>query len=376
MSAAPAVSLKADPQPVRVDGLVHRFPGFQALRDVGIVFPAGEFTTLLGPSGSGKTTLLRIIAGLLRPTQGSVYIGEKDVTRVRPNKRGIGFVFQHYALFPHMTVFENVAYPLRLRKVQRDEIVERVGRALSLVGLRGLDRRHPVELSGGQQQRVALARAIIFNPPVLLMDEPLGSLDKRLRRQLQVELRHLQQGLGTTTIYVTHDQEEAFNMSDLIVVMQEGEVRQVGSPVDVYRHPRDAFVADFVGELNQFAGEVVALDGSDTTVRTDGGLLIGVSASGWATGVRCQVGIRPESIKVSGSAGNSNENSCRGRVDFVTFAGHRLYAAITLQTGERVHTEMDPEEMRLSAGDDVWVSWPKDRVLLFESGPRTEGLGS
>jgi ABC-type Fe3+/spermidine/putrescine transport system ATPase subunit len=261
---------------VRAEGVSHRFGDFPALNGVSLEIPAGQFVTLLGPSGSGKTTLLRILAGLLRPRSGRIFIGDRDVTRLPADKREIGFVFQNYALFPHLTVFENVAFALRLRRVPAEAIARRVHDALAKVFLEGLDQRYPAQLSGGQQQRVALARAIVFDPTVLLMDEPLGSLDKRLRQQLQVELRRLQRAVGITTVYVTHDQDEAFSMSDQIAVMGNGELHQLASPEDIYRQPADTFVAHFVGDLNYFEGRYSPGANGAAVVETERGLSIRV----------------------------------------------------------------------------------------------------
>ena len=237
---------------VRLSQITHRFGSFTALDHVSLDVGQGEFVTLLGQSGSGKSTLLRIIAGLTAPTEGQVFINGADMSSVPAQRRGVGFVFQNYALFPHLTVFENIAYPLRIRSMKTAEIRQRVDQALARVNLHDLGNRYATQLSGGQQQRVAVARALVYEPAVLLMDEPLGALDRKLREHMQIELRQLQQDLRISCVYVTHDQEEALTMSDRIAVMQAGRIHQIGDPVTVYRHPVSSFVADFVGSTNLF----------------------------------------------------------------------------------------------------------------------------
>jgi putative spermidine/putrescine transport system ATP-binding protein len=236
--------------PITITGLRKSYGHYVALDDVGLDISAGEFLTLLGPSGSGKTTLLMAIAGFVRPEMGALTIGGRDVTRLPPNKRNIGVVFQNYALFPHMSVFANVEYPLKLRGIAKGEARERAEAALARVKLSGYGGRDIAALSGGQRQRVALARAIVFEPRVMLMDEPLSALDKNLREHMQFEIRKLHDDLGVTTIYVTHDQREALTMSDRIAVMDAGGIQQIGAPREIYRRPRNRFVAEFMGEAN------------------------------------------------------------------------------------------------------------------------------
>ncbi len=325
----------------------------------------GEFVTLLGPSGSGKTTLLRIIAGLLRPTHGRVFIGERDITFLDSRKRAIGFVFQNYALFPHLTVFENVAFALKLRHVPRDEVQNRTRRTLELVRMSGFERRYPAQLSGGEQQRVALARAIVHNPSVLLMDEPLGSLDKRLRQQLQLELRRLQREVAVTTIYVTHDQEEAFAMSDRIAVMSDGVVHQFGAPEDIYRRPSDAFVAGFVGEINHFRGQLANRDGRDC-LKTQSGLEIAVDLEGVViTGGQHGCGIRPEKIQ----AGHQLrcDNLFDARVGTMTFRGSYYWAELLLASDDAVWASW-PDLNGVREGDHIQVGWNAGDAWVFPIG--------
>ncbi len=241
---------------VRLEGVSKSFDGrTRAVDRVDIAVAAGEFFSLLGPSGCGKTTTLRMIAGFETPDQGRIFVGGADITDTPVHKRDMGMIFQSYALFPHRSVAENVAFGLRMRGLAKDAVKERVAQALRQVALEGYEERRPAQLSGGQQQRVALARAIVVRPPVLLCDEPLGALDRKLRQSMQVELKQLQKQLGVTLIFVTHDQDEAMTMSDRIAVMRDGRIDQLGTPVEIYSRPRTRFVADFIGEINLFAGE-------------------------------------------------------------------------------------------------------------------------
>jgi spermidine/putrescine ABC transporter ATP-binding subunit len=338
-----------------------------AVRGISLSVETGEFLTLLGPSGSGKTTLLRIIAGLIHPTAGRVLIDGRDVTRRAPGKRDVGLVFQNYALFPHLSVFENVAFPLRLRKYAADEMRRRVREALELVMLTGFERRMPAHLSGGQQQRVALARAIVFEPTVLLMDEPLGSLDKRLRQQLQLELRRLQREVGVTTIYVTHDQEEAFSMSDRIAVLNDGLTSQVGTPEDIYRAPADEFVAHFVGEVNYFRCSVVQRDADRAVLHSDQGTDIVVEWNGMSRSEdRLGCAIRPEKIRVGRRVEAPNAYS--GGLDTLIFHGSHYRGEVRLRSGDSLHVVLPPT-CDLREGDPVQVGWEVEDAHLFRLEP-------
>ena len=267
-----AVDVRGGSLSIRAEGLNKTYGAFRALDNVSLDVRAGEFLTLLGPSGSGKTTLLNIVAGFLRPDSGGLWFGPDDVTDLPVHERGLGMVFQNYALFPHMNVFDNVAFPLRVRKLTRSEIDVRVRQVLGLVQLDHLAARSISALSGGQRQRVALARAVVFSPRIVLMDEPLSALDKNLREQMQVEIRHLHQRIGATTIYVTHDQREALTMSDRVAVMNLGRLVQCATPAEIYEHPANAFVAGFIGETALVdvtagpAGEVMMADGTRLAV--------------------------------------------------------------------------------------------------------------
>jgi putative spermidine/putrescine transport system ATP-binding protein/spermidine/putrescine transport system ATP-binding protein len=241
---------------VEVRSLAKHFGTVKAVDDISFAAEPGSFLTLLGPSGSGKTTTLNIIAGFESPTAGEVFLGSESITTIPTYKRNIGMVFQNYALFPHMTVAENIAYPLKMRRVSKSQIDQMVAEAMQMVQLEGFGDRAPKQLSGGQQQRVAIARALVFNPPLLLMDEPLGALDKKLREQMQIEIKRIQKQTGITVIYVTHDQEEALVMSDQIIILNKGRLQQIGSPTEIYDKPQNRFVADFIGETNLLDAEI------------------------------------------------------------------------------------------------------------------------
>jgi len=282
--------------PVVIEHVAKRFGAVVAVDDLALAIDAGEFITLLGPSGSGKTTTLMMIAGFDTPDSGEIYIGAEPMVRVPPYRRGIGMVFQNYALFPHMTVAENIGFPLKQRGVARAEIAARLAETLEVVRLGGYEGRYPRQLSGGQQQRVALARAIIFKPRVLLMDEPLSALDKQLREELQFEIKRLHRQLGITFIYVTHDQREALIMSDRVAVMNEGRLEQLGSPGDLYDRPINRFVATFIGESNLLEGRVAATSPDTVTVWIADTTIRAVCKAKPEVGARVTLVVRPEKI--------------------------------------------------------------------------------
>jgi len=284
---------------VCLQSLTKKFGKVVAVDEISLHVDEGEFLTLLGPSGSGKTTTLMMIAGFELPTAGKIYIRGKDVMMVPPHERNIGMVFQNYALFPHMTVSNNVAFPLKMRKLSKKEIAQRVGRVLEIVKLPGFENRLPRQLSGGQQQRVALARALVYDPPLLLMDEPLGALDKKLREHMQIEIRNLQRELRITSLYVTHDQQEALTMSDRIAVFDQGKIQQVGTPDELYEKPSNPFVADFIGESNFITGHIVGLE-DDSAIMTSEDREIEIPCprtSGLVMEQKVQLIIRPEKIR-------------------------------------------------------------------------------
>jgi ABC-type Fe3+/spermidine/putrescine transport system ATPase subunit len=317
---------------VEIAGVTKRFGAVTAVDRVDLAVADGELFTLLGPSGCGKTTLLRLLAGFYQPDAGTIRFGERVVNGLPPYERRIGMVFQNYALWPHMTVADNIGYGLRLRKLPAAEIRERLGEGLRKVNLTGFDSRYPGQLSGGQQQRVALARALVLNPDILLLDEPLSNLDAKIRIQVRAEIRRLQQELRITTIYVTHDQEEALSLSDRVAVMRDGHVLQVGPPRELYERPRTRFVADFVGTNNLVPGEVEGDGGrgGDLVVRTALGSLRAI-ANGAVAG-RCVLAVRPENVALGGEAGGPG-NRVAGRVSLVSYLGNTLRYDVQTEAG-------------------------------------------
>ncbi len=299
-----------------VRGAVKRFGAVTALAGVDLDVAEGELLTILGPSGSGKTTLLKVVAGFEVPDEGSVQLGSVDVTLAPPRARDVGMVFQNYALFPHLTVAQNVAFPLEMRRVPKAERQSRVAEALALVELSGYEARLPRQLSGGQQQRVALARSIVFNPRLLLLDEPFGALDRKLREAMQLEVRRLQRRLKLTTLFITHDQEEALILSDRIAVMNAGRLEQVGTPSEVYARPATRFVADFVGESNLFDG----IAGPDATAEVPGLGRLFLAAQAGTPGARVTLLLRPEALRIGGAA-DPLANRAAGQVVETVFLG-------------------------------------------------------
>jgi spermidine/putrescine ABC transporter ATP-binding subunit len=324
----------------------------------------GEFITLLGPSGSGKTTTLMMVAGFVIPTSGQILVNGEDIAFRPPHKRNIGMVFQNYALFPHMTVAENIAFPLKMRKWPRDRIEQAVREALQLVRLPGFEQRYPRQLSGGQQQRVALARALVFRPPVLLMDEPLGALDKKLREEMQLEIKHIQESLNITTIYVTHDQEEALTMSDRIAVMRDGRIEQIGTPRELYERPASEFVASFIGESNFLMGRLERRDGHAYLVTEDGWRVAIPDAEDLPAGEQVTVALRPERIVLGERRG---ENHAEATIEEIIYVGEATKFRVRL-LGDRLLTVKQPsrlETMRWQRGERVLLSWrAEDAVLL------------
>jgi putative spermidine/putrescine transport system ATP-binding protein len=351
---------------LRLDTVAKRYGDFHAVRDFSLDVADGEFLVLLGPSGCGKTTTLRMIAGFVVPSGGTIRIGEHDVTERPPWKRNTGLVFQSYALFPHLTVAQNVAFGLEMRKVAASDIATRVAEALRLVRLEHLAERLPRQLSGGQQQRVALARALAIRPDVLLLDEPLSNLDAKLREEVRIEIRELQRKLGLTTVMVTHDQEEALTVADRLVVMAEGAVRQIGTQRDLYERPADRFVAGFVGRSTFLAGRI---DAADTFV-TAGGLTLRCRASllrGAAV-----LTLRPERVVVAREA-TQQDNDLVGTVEFVSYLGAAIDLHVRLPEGDRVVAQIaNRMDARVPAlGDRVHLGWSADAAPVFaDDAPR------
>lgn len=374
-------------------------PGEDVLDDICLTVARGEFVTLLGSSGCGKTTTLRIIAGLEQTDSGSVWINGQDVTKLPPDKRDVNTVFQNYALFPHMNVAENIGYGLKLRKVPRGEIKKKVAQMLELVQLEGYEKRKPSELSGGQKQRVAIARALVNNPKVLLLDEPLGALDLQLRRAMQIELKHLQKKLGITFIYITHDQEEAINMSDRIAVMRDGRIEQIGTPDEIYNHPKTSYVATFVGNANILHGAAESIQGENAIVKIGNDrVIVKLETSQQDTGAKqhltagenVTLAVRSENIllqetAVIGDTGTDhrdtvdisvsgggldahNKNSVSGLQATVTeknFAGGQLRVTLKLSDGTQLIASRYGIDASVAEGQTVRCSFlPTDAVLV------------
>ena len=339
---------------LRLEGISKRFGNVVALEPSDLTVEPGLLVSLLGPSGCGKTTTLRIIAGFEAPDSGQVLIDGRDMSLLPPNKRGLGMVFQNYSLFPHMTVGENIAFGLKMTRVPGAEIRRRVGEMLELVHLPGFEERYPYQLSGGQQQRIALARSLVTRPSVLLLDEPLGALDKNLRENMQFELRRIQKTLGTTTILVTHDQEEALTLSDRVVVMNHGRILQTGSPNEVYEYPRTRFVSEFLGTSNLFVGTLSRGDGAhfELSVRHGGDATVLRARHAEAAGEGpAMIAVRPEKIVLSERAPERG-NVLRGAVGGHVFRGSYHAYEITLNETERVPTVPDALPRDSNAGDD------------------------
>ena len=339
-----------------------------AADQVNLTVEDGEFFALLGPSGSGKTTILRLIAGFIEPDKGSICIGESDMNGVPPEKRDIGVVFQNYALFPHLTAWENIAFGLSVRRVARDEMNKRVDEALDLVELEGLGDRYPRQMSGGQQQRVALARALVTKPRVLLLDEPLGALDKKLRTQMQVELRQLQQALKITTIFVTHDQEEALTLADRIAVMDQGAIRQIGQPEQVYERPGTLFVSNFLGQSNAFTGQLVSIQNQIGTIKTETGVQL---QSSWLrnkqAGDNVILVVRPEKVKISVEPPKS-ENSIPTTIIHRVYLGTSTTYLMRPEQGAQITAFVQNEQSHpaFEVGQKAYAYWEKENCFLLE----------
>ena len=337
--------------------LSKRFGDFAAVDDLSLDVASGEFLTLLGASGSGKTTTLRMIAGFELPTAGDILMAGRPIAALPPFKRDINTVFQHYALFPHMSVRDNIGYGLRMRGVPRGEREERVTRALAMVKLEQLAARAPRQLSGGQQQRVALARALVNQPRVLLLDEPLGALDLKLRKEMQLELKHLQTDLGITFVYVTHDQEEALTMSDRIVLMRQGRIAQVGTPRDLYDRPASRYVADFIGDTNLLPGVVAESGGGVVALRVGDAILRATSDGAPAVASEAWLTVRPESIDLAdGAVPPAGRNLVSGTVRDAVYAGSSLRVHVTLPSGQRLVANV-PSDRRVTPGAPVSLTW-------------------
>lgn len=359
---------------VELQNVTKKFGDFVAVDRISLQIYDGEFFSLLGPSGCGKTTTLRMIAGFEQPTEGEIFIAGQPTVGVSAYERNTNMVFQSYALFPHMTVAENVAFGLEMKRVPRAEITKRVAEALEMVRLPGMEDRRPKQLSGGQQQRIALARALINRPAVLLLDEPLGALDLKLRKEMQLELKELQHRVGITFIYVTHDQEEALTMSDRIAVMHQGQVLQVGMPTEIYERPNSRFVADFIGETNFLNGQVVDRQNGLVTVKIWPDLTIQAYLDeAVAIDSSITVAIRPEKLHLWGEPPGVEQNCVPGVIEEVVYIGTDTHFLVSLAKDLRIRVRQqnsistpDRRAYLGERGDNVYVTWAAESVLLLE----------
>ena len=368
------MSAAIEPPEIRLEHVTKRFHDVTAVDDVSLSVNPGEFLTLLGPSGCGKTTTLRMIGGFDLPTSGRIELRGRDVTTDPPDRRPVNMVFQSYALFPHLDVAGNIAFGLKRRGVARNEITRRTGAILEKVHLSGYERRRTHELSGGQQQRVALARALVNEPNVLLLDEPLGALDLKLRKRLQLELKRIQIDVGITFLYVTHDQEEALTMSDRIAVMHRGRVEQVGLPEDLYDRPASPFVADFIGTTNLLTGTVETIEADAAFIRLDSGDRCVTVGDGQRAGQSIQLSVRPEAISIGASNGRSNGSNApdgngsshiEAEVEQVAYLGAAVQYHVRTAGGLGLSVLAGKTGARYASGDSVVLAWaPGDALVL------------
>ena len=356
----PASAAIAADYDIRLIGLTKRFDDVVAVDDISLDIDRGHFFALLGPSGCGKTTTLRMIGGFEEPTEGSIELGGVDVAPLPPYKRDVNTVFQSYALFPHLSIFENVAFGLRRRGVKKGDVRTRVVEALELVGLAGLERRKPRQLSGGQQQRIALARALVNRPRVLLLDEPLGALDLKLRKEMQLELKRIQAEVGITFVHVTHDQEEAMTMADQIVIMNGGHIEQLGTPTELYESPRTAFVAGFLGVSNLLDGEVVG----EGTVKLTDGTIVRVPPEALNRTGFLQIGVRPEKLRI----GEGEENSVVGTVTESAYIGVSTQYILDTPAGPiTVYVQNDRMGGQIATGERLTLSWSPESTFVVDA---------
>jgi spermidine/putrescine transport system ATP-binding protein len=356
---------------VRLQGVTKRFGDFTAVREMTLDIPRGQFFTMLGPSGCGKTTTLRMVAGFEEPSEGQVLLDGDDVTGLPPFRRPTNTVFQSYALFPHLSVERNVAFGLERKRISKEETRRRVGEELERVGLAAEAKRRPRQLSGGQQQRVALARALVNRPAVLLLDEPLGALDLKLRKQLQVELKRIQREVGITFVYVTHDQEEALTMSDRIAVMNHGVVEQIADPETVYERPATTFVAGFIGVSNLMPGKVVSIATGQAELRLDAGPTVRAAETGGASvGERVHAVVRPEKLQLESTAGPANGRpSVEGQVESSLYLGTATQMVVLLGDGTRMtvlvpNADADARRDLPGAGHQARLSWSAENIHI------------
>jgi spermidine/putrescine transport system ATP-binding protein len=354
---------------ISVEHVSKRFGDFTAVRDMSFAIGPGEFFAMLGPSGCGKTTMLRMIAGFEEPTSGAIRVGGQDMTGVPPYRRPVNTVFQNYALFPHLSVFDNVAFGPRMRGIAKDEVERRVKELIEIVRLGDLARRMPSQLSGGQRQRVALARALVNDPKALLLDEPLSALDLELRRQMQIELKRIQRDVGITFVFVTHDQEEAITMSDRIAVMRAGRLEQVGTPESIYEEPETAFVARFIGHANLLPVTVERANGASALIALPGGRRAEVPTRGraFADGSPALLMVRPERLEVCGSEPSSEQCCLPVTCSDLIFQGAVQRCAVHTAAGDELvaHIETDRPVKEARAGARLWASWERESARLL-----------
>jgi spermidine/putrescine ABC transporter ATP-binding subunit len=351
---------------VRFEQVVKKYGDLTALESLDLDIGAGEFLTLLGPSGCGKTTTLRLIAGFITPTNGQIFLDDMEITHLAPQDRNVGMVFQDYALFPHMTIAENIAFGLVERGVDKVRTRARVEELLELIEMPDVGERHPAQLSGGQQQRVAVARAVAYAPSVLLMDEPLGALDLKLRESMQIELKRIQRELGITAVYVTHDQSEAMNMSDRIAVMNRGVLEQIGSAEEIYDHPRTKFVAGFVGQINFLECKIVECDGDTALVEACATRFAARGRGPFTLGTTATAALRPERLTLGPpGTGDSGDSRIEGTIEAVTFAGNLVHTTVRVGDGPSLMVESRPGEVAIGVGEAATISWSSEHCLLL-----------
>ena len=349
---------------IKLENVCKDYGDNQVVKNLCLTIKEGEFLTLLGPSGCGKTTTLRMLAGFEKPTSGNIYVQDKEIQDTEPYNREINTVFQNYALFPHMTIYDNIAFGLTIKKVPKEEISKRVKEMLELVQMVGYEMRKPDQISGGQKQRVAIARALINRPRVLLLDEPLGALDLKLRKQMQSELKALQKKLGITFVYVTHDQEEALTMSDRIAILSGGILEQLGTPREVYDSPRSKFVADFIGESNIFYGRVSDKQESDITVSLERGLIQATSNQVQENDI-VDVSVRPENLKFSTVPVENFD--CAGQIKEYVYIGNVHKVIVSLSNGKEARVDQSPKVELLPIGTSVYLYWEKEDAVVILS---------
>ena len=362
--------IEAKPRIVRFDRVQKSYDGETlVVKDLNLDIEAGEFLTMLGPSGSGKTTCLMMLAGFEPATHGEIFLNGQPINRVAPHKRDIGMVFQNYALFPHMTVAENLAFPLQVRKISKPDVKAKVERVLEMVRLSGFENRRPAQLSGGQQQRVAVARALVFEPALVLMDEPLGALDKNLREEMQYEIKRIHENLGVTVVYVTHDQSEALTMSTRIAVFNDGVIQQLATPSVLYEEPENCFVAQFIGENNRLHGTVVAVEGAYCRVRLeDGATVRALKINVLGKGEPTTLSLRPERVAIE-PTGVTEENVLSGRVEELIYLGDHKRARLSVAGHDEfiVKVPNAQDHVLLSEGTRVRLGWAAEDCRALDA---------